>query len=148
MTGLLELAEQVEAATGPDRELDCLIAVAALGFFEVAPRWEGGPIGYGYINKDGERIEPGHGGDQLVRKFTASLDAAMTLVPEGVGAEILTIDLRRANLGSGIIWHRAVLTDTLNGDFWRADKAASFALALVEAALRSRAALVDKVSEI
>lgn len=55
---LLELAARVEAATGPDRELDWAIA-DAVGF-------------KGSIHK--RTIEP---------FYTKSLDAAMTLVPEG-----------------------------------------------------------------
>lgn len=77
---LLALADRCEQATGADRELDVAIAVAACGFFVAEPRWEGGPTGYGYVDAEGSRVEPGHGGMQLVRKFTRSLDAAMTLI--------------------------------------------------------------------
>lgn len=89
---LQALADSVENSK-PDREMDCAIAVAALGFFEVAPKWEGGPIGYGYIDADGCRVEPGHGGDQLVPRFTTSLDAALKLVPPEYGS-ISLLDFR------------------------------------------------------
>jgi hypothetical protein len=120
---LLQLAERVEAASGPDRSLDCAIAVAALDFFEVAPKWEGGPIGYGYIDADGCRVEPGHGGDQLVRPFTTSLDAAMMLVPEGALIQIV---------GPAGKTHSAKVNEEVG-------LALSFPLALVSAALRARA---------
>lgn len=80
---LLALADRVEALTGPDRDVDALIGLAALGFFICEPRYEGAPVAYGYVDKDGSRIEPGHGGKQLIRDYTATLDAAMALVPEG-----------------------------------------------------------------
>lgn len=76
---LLALADRVEALTGPDREVDAAIAVAALGWFTIPPRYEGDKVGYGYIDADGVRVHPGHGGDQMVPRLTASLDAAMTL---------------------------------------------------------------------
>ena len=75
---LLSLARRCERATGPDRELDCAIVVAALRFFPLPAKYEGGPIGYGFI-RNGMEVHPGHGGDQLVRNFTKSLDAAMSL---------------------------------------------------------------------
>lgn len=58
MTDLMELASRVEAGEGPDRELDKAIATA-LGYGRWYAAWH-----------------PSWG-------YTASLDAAMTLVPEG-----------------------------------------------------------------
>lgn len=68
---LLALAERCEAATGPDRLLDCDIASAAFGWdrFNLQP---GGPMGY----------PPGKNASYRVPKFTASIDAAMTLAPD------------------------------------------------------------------
>ena len=69
MTDLLDLAARVEAAAGPDPRLDCLIENAlGLAKFERDPH-----MGYG--DADYNRIDP--------KPFTASLDAAMMLVPEG-----------------------------------------------------------------
>lgn len=68
---LLELAERVEAAEGPDRELDRAIA-PLLGIRVVD---EGPPLGRCYYD------ERGHG--VPLPLFTSSLDAAMMLVPEG-----------------------------------------------------------------
>ncbi len=70
MNPLLELADRVEAATGPDRNIDCWIEnhLDRARFERNRPA----PHGGGWLDK---RVEP--------KPFTASLDAAMTLVPEG-----------------------------------------------------------------
>ncbi|WP_103727617.1 hypothetical protein [Novosphingobium sp. HII-3] len=68
---LLALAERVEKATGPDRELDRLIA-PLVGIRVVE---EGHPLGRCYYDENGHGVP--------LPLFTASLDAAMTLVPEG-----------------------------------------------------------------
>lgn len=74
-----ELIARLEAATGPDRELDAAIALA-VGYTTY-------PDGYGDGN---EWIDPqGNHLPRAVRmgaqppKFTASIDAALTLVPDG-----------------------------------------------------------------
>ena len=78
-TGLVELAVRCEQATGADRELDVRISLELSGV--------------GYTDKDvvdllTVRDEPtGYGryrpADEYVAKFTASLDAAMSLIPGG-----------------------------------------------------------------
>jgi hypothetical protein len=95
----LELAERCEQAAGPDRELDMLIDCALKGIKIIYPT-EGHPMTPGR----GGRIEaagtfellgwidPGEinrnfspfGGEDRYPPVTASLDAAMTLVPEGL----------------------------------------------------------------
>jgi hypothetical protein len=60
-SALLELASRCEAATGPERELDIAIG-QAVGTWPAAPNTFKFP-----------------------KRYTASLDAAMTLVPEGWG---------------------------------------------------------------
>jgi hypothetical protein len=70
MTPLLELVDRVEKAEGPDREIDK--AIARL-------------LGTGHwVDREGE-ADYGVFGDKewWVASYTASLDAAMTLVPEG-----------------------------------------------------------------
>lgn len=57
------LADRCEAATGPDREIDRAIIDA-----------------FGWRNDHGVPIPPGYIG---IPAYTASLDAAMTLVPKG-----------------------------------------------------------------
>lgn len=72
------LIERVEAATGPDRELDCEIAIAAGAVPDDMERsfhpnvWRGI-----YDNRSWRAPE-----------YSASLDAAMTLVPRGWIVEI------------------------------------------------------------
>lgn len=65
---LLALADKVEALEGPSRGVDCWIE-NHLGL----ARFDYTPIPWGIGTS--ERVEP--------KPFTASLDAAMTLVPEG-----------------------------------------------------------------
>lgn len=74
------LIEKLAQAEGPSRELDCLIGVA-IGRFYTEPNiaW---PELLDYVrrNDDGSIIHPGYGGDQMVPRYTASIDAALTLV--------------------------------------------------------------------
>jgi hypothetical protein len=65
---LLSLAERVEKATGPDRELDLRIETAT------NPEYAGMDEAHAWLLVK-------YGGQ---RPFTASLDAAVTLVPEGL----------------------------------------------------------------
>lgn len=85
---LSDLIARVEAATGPDRELDALIACAADGFFPSLKPW---PVSHDdramtwrvdfcRYDADGALISPGHGGLQMIREYTGSLDAALALV--------------------------------------------------------------------
>jgi hypothetical protein len=123
---LLELAERCEAATGPDRELDA--AVCAPDY----RRLLGAP--FVSLSPDARRVEFGthhQGEDHIVYSreplpVTASLDAAMTLVPEGWCFE----------LGD---WEGAWARVFVNGNTERCfAEAATPALALCAAALRSR----------
>lgn len=82
---LIALAERVEKAEGPDRELDALI--------EAVRRSVPKPGVNGWIavgDRHYERLIPGTTAVEyfVVRRYTASLDAAMTLVPEGCGYEV------------------------------------------------------------
>jgi hypothetical protein len=92
MDKLLELAERCEAAEGADRELDIAIALglpsATYGdkagrFYNAGPYYDGADDRIGFEAEDGSTVVPGGAPDMLVRPYTASLDAAMTLVPEG-----------------------------------------------------------------
>jgi hypothetical protein len=94
MSGLLELAERVEKATGPDAEMDMLIWAALNGVTEIrdteSKRVEGRDITdgqwllLGWIDpgKHSRNFSP-YGGDKAYPNVTASLDAAITLVPDG-----------------------------------------------------------------
>lgn len=75
MTGYLELATRCEQATGPDRELDGDIATA-IGWQDVRRE------SYGFVRG----VCPAKGKRQQVYRYTASLDAAMTLAVQGISA--------------------------------------------------------------
>lgn len=115
---LLELASRCEKATGPDRDIDCHIHVEMFVDKENAGCID---IGHGYVGwhpLDGpyvSAVEP--------LRYTASIDAAMSLVPEGFGY-VLT---------PGKV---ALIPDGKGPDF-RSD-AATPALALCAAALRAQ----------
>lgn len=121
---IVRLAERVEQATGPDRELDVRISLALSGTSYsdsdvtelLTIRDE--PTGYG-------RYRPA---DEYVPGYTASLDAAMTLAPEGQWRRINIDPNGRANIRLG---DACAVT------------AATPALALTAAALRARAAQHD-----
>ena len=67
---MIELIERIEALEGPDREVDRLVGRAA--------GWRHVPSGkYDWMKPSGMYCTIG------LPPFTASLDAAMTLVPEG-----------------------------------------------------------------
>jgi hypothetical protein len=108
MMSLSDLAERCEKATGPDYRLDNEIAAAV-----------GRSPPHGSIET---YIEGQHG-----RWFTASLDAAMTLVPEG-------FDWIIGHTNSGLTIHAEV--GGRGGEYQRF--AATPALALCAAALRAR----------
>lgn len=127
---LLALAERCEKASGPDRELDAAI-VAAMNNAIVKPypptddfgpkdRWQ-------FWSRDGAHFL-GSEGKFPVKPVTASLDAAMTLVPE-----------------SALAWNCGVSTGgnsawVFDGEDEHNAAAASVPLALVSAALRAIAA--------
>ena len=87
---LLALADRVEKATGPDRELDLELAVRVnyKGMFDdltAIYQWGAGgdEIDCHYPPKNGKPSKGYLDPAQFCPRFSASLDAAMTLVPEG-----------------------------------------------------------------
>jgi hypothetical protein len=90
---LLALAERCEAATGPDRELDAQIHCAVKGwqfshwggeFFGTTPAGERFTVGLPARSaSDTATTHHKMRTDSLAPAYTVSLDAAMTLVPEG-----------------------------------------------------------------
>jgi hypothetical protein len=115
---LLALAERVEALTGPCRETDAHISLVAInngktGSFANADKW----------------IEAALQFHWSVAHYTASLDAAMTLVPEGWHTYFASEDRH------SLRWSWA-----LRGGYGVtvASPAATPALALTAAALRAR----------
>ncbi len=126
---LIELAERCEAATGPDRNLDGAID----RLFNKRPKHGD----YDASENAMWRVNNGYSGllerfDGFARdsfcaqEFTASLDAAMTLVPEGW-------DQRFENIDGSINWKLQ------RGSVVVSSNAATPALALTAAGLRARA---------
>jgi hypothetical protein len=117
---LLELADRCEQATGPDRELDAEIAEASGNMPEDYQRAThyGEPRPYFW-----HKFE--HEGEIIPLRYTASLDAAMTLVPEEAWWSVM-----RAPCAEG--YDAEVASDDPR-------HAATPALALCAAALRARA---------
>ena len=74
MADLLKLAARCEAATGPDRELDRDIGLA-MGVYDQ-------PEDLGCFHDPAEAVVGGGGQTFAAPEYSASLDAAMTLVPE------------------------------------------------------------------
>lgn len=68
---LLALAERCEAGSGPDRRIDHAILLNALG-------WQRSDVEGWLVNPAGRTVLAIH-----QPRFTASLDAALSLVPEG-----------------------------------------------------------------
>jgi hypothetical protein len=142
---LLGLADRCEQATGPDRELDCEIWADAN---DLKLEWQGNCLVAGIEGVIGW-IDPGEHsrnfstnrsatGPAAIPAYTASLDAAMTLVPEGwevalywgmsgfkPEAQLERDELRLKNPGF----------EPISGT------AETIALALCAAALRARASL-------
>ena len=71
MDDLNTLAGRVEAATGPDRELDAAIANAVGAEHGQKSGWSNGENGDYFVI------------DECAPRYTASIDAALTLVPDG-----------------------------------------------------------------
>lgn len=136
MSDLLALAERCEAATGPDRELDISIKAALYGGVALKSPFNGEWCVYRVGTDDprtGKTVERPRNvafEQWSADRYTASIDAAMTLV-EGMNKWAMTAS------SNGDRWEAWV---------WEADvppnwhNAATPALALVTAALRARAA--------
>jgi len=92
MSDLLDLAARVEALTASDRKVDVAVALVLTDqFFNAGPKYDGAPDRIGIL-RDGESVVPGNGAaDRFVPQYTASLDAAMTLIPEGWAISALSM---------------------------------------------------------
>lgn len=112
---LLALADRVEAATGPDNDLDCRVAAAT-----------------GYTLPEVERyLLPGQ--FLVAPNYTASLDAALTLVPDGWNRRLAEDDDHTwyAELRLGFCTSYSASVGCI--------RASSPAIAMTAAALRARA---------
>lgn len=131
MEQLLELADRCEAATGANYALEVEIFKAI------------NPMYADYVQGRGGLVHPYDGSDQRVLSdvrpgnYTASLDTAMTLVPDGLKFEVTTTGYKPGATVCG-----NSLTGVHEGAY-----AATPALALTAAALRARAALSGKADD-
>lgn len=120
---LNELADRVEALSGPDKRIDVEIEILVAGFPEIAYQVNNSMRRKGSPHID--RIEFMLSG-RWTRPSTASLDAAMTLVPDGASWSLYDVVGKRESVR---MW----------GDgFDVLVSAATPALALTAAALRAR----------
>lgn len=131
---LIALAARAEQAQGPDRALDADITLAVNPELGAAP-WERITYPSGGASVFADRSDPDNLNVVSPPRFTASLDAALTLVPEGWTFTVHSGDDRGPpvaycvpNMGR-LPWPHWV--DDIN--------AATPALALCAAALRARA---------
>jgi hypothetical protein len=142
MTDLLELAARVEGLKGPDREVDAEIALVC-GIV----RERDGNCFYGHRDYSVVVMERDYydheGHPPELPAYTASLDAAMTLVPKGHTVQLSDWD--HETLRQKGPWQAIVLPFGARGamkDFTftnRCDHTATPSLALLAAALRARA---------
>jgi hypothetical protein len=141
---LLELAERCENATEPDRELDACILAATSDGLRVAHASE--------INNDdvvaGDVIcTRGFVGSSVsAPRFTASLDHAVKLIPDGWAWLVEYVGVEPYPPCAADLWVPAQREDGSNFPRCRVD-AATPALALCVAALRVRAASVGRNAE-
>lgn len=150
---LLALADAVEKLTGPDRESDCLIWCHTKG---IDLRWTGcrselldageeGIIGWIDPGKHQRNFQTNRAttGPGSVPAYTTSLDAAMSLVPEGCLFTARTVWNKMTPAGLGFISRYE--KGEFNGHerlYWMDEHqavAATPALALCAAALRAQA---------
>lgn len=132
---LLALAARVERATGPDRELDEAITLIVHPWLADIPR-----------TPEGGWLHPRFGKIRPAAAYTESLDAVMTLVPEGwfiygLGENVKPIRfVGDTHANDGGFW--AEVQHRLGGRLKKA-KGATPALALLAAILRAMAAMEE-----
>ena len=130
MTDLNALAAKVEGLSGPCRGTDAEIAIA-LGWSRQSPP---SLKFYYWFNPKGERRDP--------ERFTHSLDAALTLVPDACLAMTRQLWDGNNKAGHAVINSYTASGEEPDGKMWAGDftaVAATAALALTAAALRARA---------
>jgi len=146
---LMELAAKVEAAACGDRVLDCEIAVALREAPYTAP-WATKFPDWRVQSLQGYTRAEVWDGDRLVghwhsfAPYSASLDAAMTLIPDGLGVGWRMTD--GAGGPTAEIWCVAIEGPDAPREVYHvgANPTATPALALTAAALRARAFLIEE----
>lgn len=130
---LLELAERCEQAEGPDRELDALIHCAHDPGYRIV-RW----ATIAFVSGNG-----GHATNPI--NYSGSLDAAMTLVPEGWNGNLGFIPTRpRYWVELARPEHDPLLVGKYSG---RSNHSAALALCAAAFRARGRAAITSPASD-
>src|SRR6185437_4519540 len=124
-SALLELASRCEAATGPDRDLDWAITQVRHPSENPHPR-----------NQELFLLCDGHF-RRSDFNYTASLDAAMSLVPEGWDTQLRT-HVTTDGTAMAVLTDKAWFDEEPHGSLIQAD-AGTASLALTAAALRALA---------
>lgn len=134
MNKLIKLAERCEKAKGPTKVLDREIALA-VGWVRLTPGSKHPAWFHPDDCRDGKVIYDSLHGTDVWRDplaYTASLDAAMTLVPEEFGRPSAFTIQRSRNFGCcAVVWVNSEFNRSVRGD------AATPELALCAAALRA-----------
>lgn len=120
----MTLLDRLESAEEGSRDLDAEIASERIGFDAACVGGAGWP--------DGELIIPMFPGWQVLPYFTTSIDAALTLVPEGFGRGAFNFQRDRFGRCCAVVW-----TDV---EFQKSQRGAAKtpALAICAAALRAQ----------
>lgn len=144
MTDLKDLARRVSELQGPSREVDAAIQIAVFGDVAFGNVWpftpESTPMLSEYVEQFRDTLDVDDAiPDDVLPRVTASLDAAMTLVPEGCLVVVKTLWDKDKTAGYAIIQHYAD-TETCGKryDGETTGLAATPALALTAAALIAR----------
>lgn len=130
MPDYAELIERLEKATGPDRELDAIIMRA------IYPE-----LGDTMVTDTGWCVGGDHDAPSKSRPYTASVDAALTLVPDGHSYELTksaASNFSRAELWN---WRRSPPASD-HGNEWKSEGNRPLAINIIIAALRARASEV------
>ncbi len=136
-----ELIARLQKATGPDRELDVAVYIASGEFDREQKSWlacrDGLHALRGPDPLDPTPEENAGASKRLCPHYTASIDAALTLVPAGVELAITSLMLRPGGAVASLRTGSIINPETKE---WAAH-AATMPIALCIAALRARAAL-------
>lgn len=114
---LIDLAVRVEALAEPSREVDCTIG-KLIGFMPPPELMTSSPWAFS-------------------PDYTASLDAAMSLVPEGLSFEVRSSGT--GDKGQALIWDPMTQPGLSSHRQWRVTGCATPAMALAAASLRALA---------
>jgi hypothetical protein len=132
---LAALIERLEKATGPDRDLDTAIHEGAIGLrmYESVHRYGDGTVVLRYYPGP---PEPTY---HVLPRYTASIDAALTLVPEHYSYELVQSAVEPPAFARARLWdwrRSPVFSDPENE--WKSEGSRPLAIAICIAALRAR----------